>query len=129
MKKLIAVMSGCAMILNGVNIHIPTSAETLTADTQNYYTAWKETYLRKNPYTVEEQYYVFYGEQTYTQANTAVPVTVSEAHGYGMLLAALMSEYDNEAHEIFDGIAGKQNRSALSIPAKYLRKTNQLTVG
>lgn len=92
MKKLIAVMSGCAMILTGVNIHIPTSAETLTADMQNYYTAWKETYLRKNSYTVEEQYYVFYGEQTYTQANTAVPVTVSEAHGYGMLIETNAAE-------------------------------------
>lgn len=104
MKKLLAAISGCVMILTGVNIQIPVSAETLNADTQNYYTAWKETYLRKNPYTTEEQYYVFYGEQTYAQAKKTVPVTVSEAHGYGMLIAALMSEYDSDAHEIFNGM-------------------------
>ncbi|MBR3269138.1 MAG: right-handed parallel beta-helix repeat-containing protein [Oscillospiraceae bacterium] len=78
--------------------------DTLADETQTYYADWKSTYLRKNPYTAEEQYYVFYGEQTYAEAKKTVPVTVSEAHGYGMLIAALMSEYDSDAHEIFDGM-------------------------
>lgn len=86
------------------------SAETvspehpLSAETQRYYAEWKDTYLRKNLYVTEDQYYVFYSEQSYEQAQETVAVTVSEAHGYGMLISVLMSEYDSEAHEIFDGM-------------------------
>lgn len=105
LKKIIAAVIGCAAVLTGTGLQIPVSAQTLTQETQNYYASWKETYLRKNPYIAgENQYYVFYGEQTYEEAQETVPVTVSEAHGYGMLIAALMSEYDSEAHAIFDGM-------------------------
>jgi len=31
-------------------------------------------------------------------------ITVSEAHGYGMMIAALMAGHDAEAHTIFDGL-------------------------
>ncbi len=52
----------------------------------------KAAYLRKDPYvSYEDRYYVFYGEKEYAQAHSTVEVTVSEAHGYGMLIAALMS--------------------------------------
>ena len=105
MKKQLAAVVGCITVLTGTGIQLPAAAQTLTAETLDYYTAWKEAYLRKNPYiTDEDQYYVFYGEQTYEQAQETVPVTVSEAHGYGMLIAAMMSGYDPDAKDIFDGM-------------------------
>ena len=105
MKKGIAVLCCSAVLLSGAGFRVPASAQTLTNDTQKYYADWKETYLRKNPYVKdEEQYYVFYGEQTYEQAHSEVEVTVSEAHGYGMLIAALMAGCDSEAKAIFDGM-------------------------
>lgn len=107
MKKQIAAALSCITVLSGSSMQLQSAAQqtgTLTDGTQAYYTEWKETYLRRNPYTMEEQYYVFYGEQTYAEAHSAVPVTVSEAHGYGMLIAVLMSDYDSEAHGIFDGM-------------------------
>ena len=38
------------------------------------------------------------------QATSGGNLTVSEAHGYGMMLAALMAGYDPEAQSIFDGL-------------------------
>ena len=105
MKKKLFALLGCVLLLNMIRIPIPASAQILTNDTKHYYEDWKETYLRQNPYVKDEtQYYVFYGEQEYAEAHSTVEVTVSEAHGYGMLIAALMSDYDNEAKDIFDGM-------------------------
>ena len=105
MKKTFSVLLSSVMMLNGMLIQLPASARTGKDDTQQYYTDWKETYLRKNPYVADEtQYYVFYGEQEYAEAHTTVEVTVSEAHGYGMLIAVLMADYDSEARDIFDGM-------------------------
>ena len=84
MKKKFTAILGCVLLLNVINIQIPASAQTLSSDTKQYYSDWKETYLRKNPYVKkEDQYYVFYGEQEYAQTHSTVEVTVSEAHGYG----------------------------------------------
>ena len=81
------------------------SDPTLSAETLSYYDDWKNTYLRENPYeSSETQYYVFYGEQTFEQAQHEVPVTVSEAHGYGMLISVMMADHDADAKEIFDGM-------------------------
>ena len=106
MKKIIAAALSCMTALTV--IVMPSAAEqedTLTAETQSYYAEWKQAYLRQNPYVTDgTQYYVFYGEQTYEEAQETVAVTVSEAHGYGMLIAALMADYDSDAHEIFDGM-------------------------
>lgn len=78
---------------------------TLSEETVNFYTYWKEKYLAQDPYVTDEtQYYVFYGDQTYAEAGYEVAVTVSEAHGYGMLIAAAMADHDSEAKEIFDGM-------------------------
>ena len=69
MKKTAAMCIGCVMLLTGAVQTVPASAQDVTSDTQRYYTAWKETFLRKNPYSKdEEQYYVFYGDETYEQA-------------------------------------------------------------
>lgn len=58
--------------------------------------------MRQNPYVTDEtQYYVYYSEDTYS-GGEPVPVTVSEAHGYGMLIAVSMADYDPEPDAIFD---------------------------
>lgn len=77
---------------------------SLSDDTIDFYYQWKDKYLIKNPYTTENQYYVQYSEENYEQTQSEVAVTVSEAHGYGMLSTACMSEYDREAKSIFDGM-------------------------
>lgn len=85
--------------VNAVNVSI------LSQETLDFYDYWKNKYLVQNPYITDEtEYYVFYGDQTYAEAGYEVPVTVSEAHGYGMLIAVSMAEYDAEAKEIFDGM-------------------------
>lgn len=81
------------------------AVQTLSNETLNYYEQWKNKYVTENPYVTEEkQYYVFYGEKTYAEAGYTVEVTVSEAHGYGMLIMAGMAEYDSQAKDIFDGM-------------------------
>ncbi len=105
MKKKCAALLGVVLLLNALSIPVPASAQTISSDTKQYYSDWKATYLRQNPYIKDEtQYYVFYGEKEYALAHTTVEVTVSEAHGYGMLIAALMSDCDSEAKDIFDGM-------------------------
>ena len=64
MKKKLFALLGCMLFLNANSIPSPASAQTLSSDTAAYYSAWKETYLRKNPYVKnEDQYYVFYGSR------------------------------------------------------------------
>lgn len=76
-----------------------------TKDTTEFYEKWKDRYLLKNPYVTDEvEYYVWYSGETYAQNKSETVVTVSEAHGYGMLIAASMAEYDSSAKEIFDGL-------------------------
>lgn len=105
MKKRFAAVLGCVMTLTAAPVRVPAAAQTLTDDTKQYYDSWKETFLRKDPYvTDEDRYYVFSGEQTYEEAQETVPVTVSEAHGCGMLIAAMMSDYDSGAKAVFDGM-------------------------
>lgn len=107
-KKIIALILTFATVVTPFTCSahaIEENAGTLSKETTNFYDYWKEKYLAQDPYIKSEnQYYVFYGEQTYTEAGYEVAVTVSEAHGYGMLITAAMSEYDNEAKEIFDGM-------------------------
>ena len=67
-------------------------------------------------YTADEiRYYVYYSEDTYTGGDP-VPVTVSEAHGYGMLIAVSMADYDSEAKDLFDGMV----RYYLHTPARLV---------
>lgn len=107
-KKITALIITATVIISSFaysTYAIEGNAGTLSKESINFYDYWKEKYLAQNPYiTGEKQYYVFYGEQTYAEAGYEVPVTVSEAHGYGMLIAAAMAEFDNEAKEIFDGM-------------------------
>lgn len=106
-KQMIAALTALMLLpVSGLQMPVQAQEKTpLSEETISYYADWKETYLRQNPYAADEaQYYVFYGGETYEQAKKTVPVTVSEAHGYGMLIAALMADYDDEAKEIFDGM-------------------------
>lgn len=74
-------------------------------DTVKFYDEWKDKYICQDKYVTDEiQYYVNYSEDSYQNDNISVPVTVSEAHGYGMLITACMSDYDENAHDIFDGM-------------------------
>jgi len=63
--------------------------------TRDFYDAWKARYLKQTcgagRYVVESK----------TQPGN---LTVSEAHGYGMLLAAVMAGHDPDARTIFDGM-------------------------
>ncbi len=79
--------------------------QILSEETTSFYKQWKEKYLIKNNYVTDKsQYYVWYSEEKYSDSNRTVEVTVSEAHGYGMLIAASMADYDTDAKEIFDGM-------------------------
>ena len=110
-KKIMAFITACTSMITLSGMYesatpVALEAESvLVKETINFYDYWKEKYLVQNPYVTDEtQYYVFYGDQTYSEAGYEVEVTVSEAHGYGMLIAASMSDYDNEAKKIFDGM-------------------------
>ncbi len=59
----------------------------------NYYKQWKQIYLKQCKGT----YYV-----DYTDENPKI-MTVSEAHGYGMMIFAYMAGVEPNAKEIFDG--------------------------
>lgn len=76
-----------------------------TDETVEFYNYWKERYVVQDTYvTDEKQYYVWYSDEEYSDNNTGIEVTVSEAQGYGMLIAASMAEYDIYAKDIFDGM-------------------------
>lgn len=80
-------------------------ASSYTNDMTSFYETWKDKYVvRDNYVTDEEQYYVLYNEEKYSGDNVSVPVTVSEAHGYGMLIMASIAEYDTQSKEYFDGM-------------------------
>lgn len=102
------MLSACGMDADAVSsesVVQPFAGSAFSAETKSFYDYWKGKYLVQNPYVTDTaQYYVFYGEQTYAEAGYSVAVTVSEAHGYGMLIAASMADYDSEAKAIFDGM-------------------------
>jgi len=70
------------------------------------YKEWKAKYLKNNPYNAN-QYYVWYSDGDWFiegDADDKIAITVSEAHGYGMLITALMAGYDKDAKTCFDGL-------------------------
>lgn len=62
---------------------------------RDFYDAWKARYLKQDC-----------GAGRYVVLSKTQPgnLTVSEAHGYGMMLMALMAGHDPEARAIFDGM-------------------------
>ncbi len=107
MKKLISAITAGVMLFAGIG-HAPVQASaagTVSAETQSFYETWKKKYLVSNPYQTEEpQYFVMYGDGLYSEVGYETPVTVSEAHGYGMLITACMANCDADAKELFDGM-------------------------
>ncbi len=108
-KKIFAIMLAAAAApvfrITSTENTVNAAEVRLSNDTVDFYNQWKEKYLTQDSYVKDEvQYYVYYSEEKYTGGNYSVPVTVSEAHGYGMLITASMAEYDNDAKAYFDGM-------------------------
>jgi endo-1,4-beta-D-glucanase Y len=66
----------------------------LDATVKSYYTAWKAKYVKQG--CGAGRYYV--------KTGMSDSQTVSEAHGYGMLITAFMAGYDTSAKTVFDGM-------------------------
>src|SRR5215475_209049 len=67
----------------------------------SHYDYWKSTYVKEsNGVTPGGGYYVF----TKGTGGSGNEITTSEAHGYGMIVFALMAGYDNQAKQYFDGM-------------------------
>ncbi len=69
---------------------------TLDQQVRDFYNQWKERYIRQTC-----------GAGRYVVAANVIDggnLTVSEAHGYGMVIMALMAGHDPEAKAIFDGM-------------------------
>src|SRR5262249_61395815 len=68
---------------------------------KSHYDHWKKSYVRQsNGVTPGGGYYVFM-KGTGGSGNE---ITTSEAHGYGMIIFALMAGYDSQAKQYFDGM-------------------------
>ncbi|MDE6731213.1 MAG: hypothetical protein K2J71_10625 [Oscillospiraceae bacterium] len=99
----LGILTGSAISMS-VNA-LPEVSSDFSQDTVNFYQQWKEKYVKQDTYvTNEQQYYVWYSESMYAGNNQSVEVTVSEAHGYGMLIFAQMAEQDSSAKDYFDGM-------------------------
>ncbi len=74
------------------------------------YKEWKEKYLKDNPYEAGQKY-VWYSDASWYEEETDedtgltyMPITVSEAHGYGMMILAIMAGQDEEARDDYDAM-------------------------
>ncbi len=108
MKKTAVTAILTAFLVQGISpssyLNASSADVRLSDETVSFYESWKEKYLVRDKYvTSEDQYYVYYSEERFT-GGYSVPVTVSEAHGYGMLITASMADYDKNAKDYFDGM-------------------------
>ena len=100
--------------LHGVNYPFPTHntyhagvikpnipQATMDQKVEQLYDQWKQAYLTTRA-GHPDQMYVFYNADGTSYPENAV--SVSEGHGYGMMLAALMAGYDPQAQTIFDNL-------------------------
>lgn len=73
----------------------PTNYDQKTQDfhLKSFYTNWKDLYLKND--CNSDQYYVYSGEDA---------MTISEAHGYGMMITCMMAGYDQMSKTYFDGM-------------------------
>src|SRR5215813_9795986 len=68
---------------------------------KSHYDHWKKSYVRQsNGVTPGGGYYVFMKGT----GGSGDEITTSEAHGYGMIIFALMAGYDDQAKQYFDGM-------------------------
>ncbi len=96
-----AVASDCAMpfpqhvqYAQGIVLPLDDPSQ-MDGQVQRLYLEWKAKYLRANPYDDQQTYVHWDGEEG---------ITVSEGHGYGMLILAYMAGFDAEARTLFDGM-------------------------
>ena len=81
------------------------SQAQMDSSVEQFYTKWKKHYIR---YTKDKR-----GAYVYCNADglwrggnkSANSVSLSEGHGYGMMIMVLMAGYDQDAHIIFDKMA------------------------
>lgn len=71
----------------------------MDAAVAKFYETWKNDYLRQ-PADKNDEYYIFYNDKGYAEPKNAV--TVSEAHGYGMMITAIMA--GSQDKQYFDGL-------------------------
>ena len=85
------------------------SQPALDQAVRDFYDAWKARFLEQTcgagRYVVEAK----------TQSGN---LTVSEAHGYGMMLTALMAGHDPDARAIFDGMFTLLPRASVGVHAR-----------
>ncbi|MBC7485710.1 MAG: T9SS type A sorting domain-containing protein [Cytophagaceae bacterium] len=74
---------------------------TLNSDVVTYYNYWKGKYLKKSTANANH-YYIAAG----STGGSSSAVTQSEAHGYGMVITALMAGADANAKTYYDGLYG-----------------------
>ncbi len=87
------------------------SQEQLDRQVRRYYDFWKGRYLCLVKGSDPAQEFVFYSVDYRAPLELALrgkpdsfPVSVSEGHGYGMVITALMAGYDAEAKKHFDAL-------------------------
>ncbi|MGM1049788.1 MAG: glycosyl hydrolase family 8 [Bacillota bacterium] len=90
------------------------SQAQLDATVTRLYDEWKLKYLKKKPYlpsSEPDQFYVWYADGDWFKEEydkeldvKYQPMTVSEAHGYGMLITTYMAGHDPNAKTYFDGL-------------------------
>jgi endo-1,4-beta-D-glucanase Y len=75
--------------------------EEINNSIKSYYEYWKSTYVKQsNGVTPGGGYYVVTGRT----GGSDNEITTSVAHGYGMIIVALMAGYDRQAKQYFDGM-------------------------
>ncbi len=70
--------------------------------TRAFYEAWKKRYLVSG--CGSARYYVFVNADRLGRGINGRSISVSEGHGYGMMITALMAGYDPNAQAYFDGL-------------------------
>lgn len=106
-KRILATFTAVSCMLCAAPMKVSSEplSDEIISKTVSFYDEWKGTYVARDTYVSgDPQYYTRYRNTAYQEGGEPVPVTVSEAHGYGMLITVCMADYDSEAKEIFDGM-------------------------
>ena len=91
--------------------------------TTNFYDAWKARYLVNG--CVTNKFYVHYSADWTPELKNAI--SVSEGHGYGMVIVALMAGHDPAARIYFDGLFRfYTNHPSRPLPARSPEKSSFL---
>lgn len=80
------------------------SATELDQQLQDFYKQWKAGYVAQE--CGDGRYFVKVNADKKPVGGDTAPntITVSEAHGYGMLISVMMADHDDQAKKIFDGM-------------------------